>query len=272
MASNVQHGALMRNAFSTFGFGLAALFSATVVVVACSSDPDPSEFPGDPAKNDAGEDSPGSFSEGGTTDAKEGGPTSCTPSTPNPFTPTWKVPVKAAAACSTQDLKEYYTACLFNASVTEPDGTCAAYKTAHPACVACTEPDDHGGPIQWHAGRKFYTLNVAGCIALNQEGTDAGAAGCGEAYNAAVDCARQSCLTCVTEANSFLLFSNCQTDVKQTTCQTYETGRSTACGTGGAAYAGALDCFPKGAETTELQGTGISETFYTRVMAFTCGP
>lgn len=262
----------MRNACSTSLFGLLALFSATVVVVACSSDSDPSEFPGDPAKNDAADDSPGSFSEAGLKDAREAGPNSCTPSTPNPFTPVWKAPAKAAAACSTQDLKDYYTACLFNAGVTEGDGTCAAYKAAHPTCAACTEPTDQGGPIQWHAGRKFYTLNVAGCIALNQAGTDAGASGCGEAYNAVIDCARQSCITCITEASSFPLFSNCQTDVKQSTCKTYETARSTACGSGATAYPGALDCFPKGAETTELMGTGISESFYTRVMAFTCGP
>jgi len=258
----------MRNAFATSGLAVAALLTGAVIVVACSSDPDDSQFPGDPTKADAADDSPGSFSEAGPKDAAEAGPNTCTPATPNPFTPTWKAPVKSAA-CSTQDLTDYYQACLFNPAVTEKDGTCTTFKTAHAACVACTEPDDHGGPIQWHADRKFYTLNVAGCITLEQAGTDAGASNCGEAYNAALDCARQSCLTCITEANSFPLFQSCQAGVKTTSCKDRETAKTTACGT---TYDGAADCFPKGSETTELQGTGLSQSFYLRVMGKTCGP
>ena len=242
-------------------FVFAAVFGGTLVVVACSSSPD-STFAPDPTKPDAAEDSPGTFSEGGGPDATEGGPTSCSPSKPNPFTPVWKAPARSVAACSAAELKMYWDACLANAGKTETDGTCAAFKAAHATCGACAEPDDQGGPIQWHANRNFYTLNVAGCIAIKQAGTDAGTAGCGEAFNASVDCSRQSCISCITQAKSFALFQTCQNDVKvMGLCKSFDTAATTACGT----YTGATSCFPT--SSSEPQ-----EAHFTRVVAITCGP
>lgn len=252
-------------------FGVCGSLLGSLVFVGCSSSPD-STFPGDPPKPDAEPDAPGAlFPEGGGPDSGgEGGPGMCTPKTPSPFTPVWKAPVKAPGACSAQQLKDYYNACLVNPTATETDGTCANWKkdAANVTCATCTEPDDQGGPIQWHLTRQFYTLNVAGCINLKQDGTDAGAAGCGEAYNAALDCERQSCLTCISEAKSFTLFSACQAETKTKGCMTYETMKTSACGS----YTGAGACFPNSTEKTELQGTGLSETFYTRVLGVTCGP
>jgi hypothetical protein len=264
MASNVHHESHMVKASAASGLVLVALLSATFVVVACSSS-DNSEFPGDPPKPDAEPDAPGSFlPDGGGPDA-DAGAKSCTPTLPTPFTPAWTAPTQNSAACTAPELKMYWDSCLADAAKTEADGTCAKFKTDHPTCGACTEPDDKSGPIQWQAGRKFYTLNVAGCIELQQAGTDAGASGCGEAYNAAVQCSRESCISCITEANSFPLFSECQKKVgMQGICKSYETAQSTACQGYKNAGSPALACFP----TTSSEA---QEAFFTRVVAVTCG-
>lgn len=268
MASNVHDDRNMVKASVASGFVLVALLSATFVVVACSSS-DNSEFPGDPSKADASPDSPGSFlPDTGGPDA-DAGAKSCSPKLPDPFSPSWKAPTKTAAACTAQQLSDYWTACLKDPAKTEADGTCAKFKsdTATSACGACAEPDDKSGPIQWQLGRKFYTVNVAGCIALQQEGTDAGASGCGEAYNAAVQCTRDSCVTCITEANSFPLFSECQKSATmQGICKSYETTQSAACQGYKNAGSPALQCFPT--SSAEAQ----QESFYTRVVGITCGP
>jgi hypothetical protein len=264
VASNVQRERNMVKASAASGLVLAALLSATLVVVACSSS-DNSEFPGDPPKPDAQADAPGNLlPDGGGSDG-EAGATTCTAKLPDPFTPVWKAPTQAPAACTAQELKLYWDSCLANVSKTEADGTCAKFKTDHATCGACTEPDDKSGPIQWQAGRKFYTLNVAGCIALEQAGTDAGASGCGEAYNAAVQCSRESCISCITVANSFPLFSECQKSVGMLgICKSYETAQGVACQGYKNAGSPALECFPK--TSSEPQ-----ETFFTRVVAVTCG-
>jgi hypothetical protein len=246
-------------------FVLASLVCGAIIVVACSSSSD-STFAGDPPKPDAEPDAPGTFlPDGGGPDGGEGGAKTCTATLPQPFTPTWKAPTRTAAACTTEELKQYWDACLANAAKTEGDGTCAKFKTDHAACGACAEPDDKSGPIQWQLSRKFYTLNVAGCIAVQQTGTDAGASGCGEAYNAAVQCSRESCLSCITEANSFPLFSECQKGVgMKGICKSYETAQGSACQGYKDTGSPALECFPKG---TEAQ-----EPFFTRVVGLFCGP
>ena len=268
---------IMVKASATSGLLLAALCFVAVptafVVVACSSS-DNSEFPGDPPKPDAEPDAPGSFLPDGGGKDGEGGATSCTPKLPDPFTPTWKVPTKNTAACTAQEVALYFAACLKAPGATEADGTCAKFKTDHATCGACAEPDDKSGPIQWQLGRKFFTLNLGGCIAAQQEGTDAGTSGCGEAYAAAVQCSRESCISCISEANSFPLFSECQKKVgMQGICKSYETTQGTACTGYKNAGSPALECFPKtSAESTELAMTGVSETFYSRVVSATCAP
>jgi hypothetical protein len=264
------------SAASGLGFVLAAAllsatFVTTIALVACSSS-DSSEFPGDPPKPDAEADGPGSFlPDTGTADG-EAGTVTCAPKLPDPFTPAWKAPTKSSA-CTTEELGLYFAACVQNPGKTEADGTCAKFKTDHASCGACAEPADNSGPIQWLLGRKLLRLNIAGCIAVEQEGTDAGASGCGEAYNAAVQCTRESCYSCITDANSNSLFNECQKKVTmQGICKSYETAQGTACQGYKNAGSPALACFPSSAEQTELAMTGVSESFYSRVVGATCGP
>lgn len=258
----------MVKASAASGFVVASLLLGTFgtfAVVACSSTDD-SVFPGDPPKPDAEPDAPGMFVADSGPDG-EAGAKSCTPKIPDGFAPTWKAPTKAAGACTAQELSDYFAACLKDPATTETDGTCAKFKTDHATCGACAEPDDKSGPVQWQLSRKFFTLNLAGCIAVQQEGTDAGASGCGEAYNAAVQCSRESCLSCITEANSFPLFSECQKKVgMQGLCASYETAQGKACTGYKDTGSPALECFPK--STAESQ----QESFYTRLVGITCGP
>jgi hypothetical protein len=132
--------------------------------------------------------------------------------------------------------------------------------------VACAEPDDGSGPIQWQLSRKFYTLNIAGCIAVTQ------AAGpdpekCGEAYNAAVQCGRESCTYCFGLPNAtFNTFTECQKQVgKQGICKSYETTHAAACPGYKDAGSPTLGCFNNG-------GTETQEVHFTRVVSLTCGP
>jgi hypothetical protein len=241
---------------------LAALFGC--LAIACSSNTD-STFGGEPPKPDA-EDGPISnlVADAALSDAKEAGPASCAPAIPPAFAPTWSAPSKAAA-CTTGELKGYYDACLASPGTTEADGTCATWKTAHAACGACAEPADQSGPIQWHARRAFYTLNVAGCIAVQQGPAEAGSASCGEAYNAAVECARRSCESCFAVGGTFSQFLDCEKSVQGAgICKSYENAQGAACTGYKNAGSPALGCFTIGSETQEAH--------FTRVVGLLCGP
>jgi hypothetical protein len=193
--------------------------------------------------------------------AVEAGPTSCPPAIPTAFAPTWTAPTKKAA-CSAEDVKGYYAACLANAGKTEPDGTCKKFKADHPDCGGCAEPDDGTGPIQWHAGRTFFTLNVAGCIAVAQDAPEPGK--CGEAYNAAVECSRQSCESCFAIGGTFTQFRDCQKNVQGTgLCKSYENAQAAACTGYRAAGSPALACFNSGSEAQEVH--------FSRVISLLCG-
>lgn len=245
---------------------VAALFSGAVIVVACSSTTD-SEFPGDPPKPDAEPDAPGTLvpEGGGAPDsAKEAGPASCPPAIPPTFTPVWKAPAKTAA-CTTEELKGYWDACLADPGKTEADGTCTKFKTDHATCGACAEPDDKSGPIQWQLSRKFYTLNVAGCIAVAQAALPEPEK-CGEAYNAAVQCGRESCAYCFEAGGTFNQFTECQKAVgAQGICKSYETAQADACKGYKAMGSLALKCFNNGSGE-------VTEVHFTRVVGLICGP
>lgn len=245
---------------------VAALFSSTFIVVACSSTSD-SEFPAEPPKPDAGPDAPGPLvpEGGGLPDrAPEAGPASCPPSIPPTFTPVWKAPAKSAA-CTADELKDYWDACLANPGKTEVDGTCTKFKTDHATCGACAEPDDKSGPIQWQLNRKFYTLNVAGCIAVAQEALPEPEK-CGEAYNAAVQCGRESCSYCFEAGGTFNQFTDCQKEVgKLGICKSYESAQAAACQGYKDAGSPAIPCFNNG-------GAEAPEVHFTRVVGLVCGP
>ena len=55
-------------------------------------------------------------------------------------------------------------------------------------------------------------------------------------------------------------------------CASKETAVASACKGYKNAGSPALACFPMGTEPDELASTGHSETFYTRMVAVTCGP
>ena len=189
----------------------------------------------------------------------------CALKIPDTFTPTWKAPTRAVAACSTPLLKTYWDSCLADPATTEKNGVCAKFKTDNPACGACAEPVDLSGPIQWQPMRAAYTLNIAGCIYVEQAGTDAGASGCGEAYNAAVQCTRAACVTCLTTPSAF---SECEKKASMTgLCASKETAQSAACQGYKSAGSPALACFPMSSAEQQMP-----ETWITRVVAATCGP
>lgn len=259
----------MTQAFASSRFVLAsfaAMLAGTCIVMACSSKED-SEFtpPTSPDAQD-GPISPLVPNDSGPDGGEGGPPGTCTAEIPATFTPAWIAPSAKDNACDADELKGYWDACLADAGKTEADGTCTAYKAAHKKCTDCAEPVDKSGPIQWQLGRQFYTLNVAGCIAVTQAAdADGGDNGCGEAYNAAVQCTRESCLTCITAAKSFPLFSDCQRQVgMKGICKSFEDAKITPCSGYKNMGSPALTCFPVGSEA--------QEPYFTRVVKTICGP
>ena len=165
------------------------------------------------------------------------GPTTCEPKIPDPFTPTWNAPQKTAA-CETADLAGYYDACLTKLGDEEAAKACATWRSSHDACTKCLEPADKSGPIQWHLDRKLMTLNVAGCVTLVQN--DLTDAGCGAAFDKAVQCTRQSCDWCIEAGGAYATYQTCQNNARGTgVCQSLETARQSKCagitGTSGSA-------------------------------------
>jgi hypothetical protein len=253
----------MVKAFAASTFAFVVLFGGGLAAVACSSEPE-STFAPEPPKPDVedGPISPLLPDGGGVGDGGEAGPSSCPPAIPSTFTPTWTAPTKKTA-CTDVELKGYYDACLGDPGKTEGDGTCTKFKTDHAACGACAEPADKTGPVQWQLGRKFYTLNVAGCISITQNAPEAGK--CGDTYNAAVQCTRQSCESCFAIGGTFDQFRDCQKAVQQTgICKSYENAQSAACTGYKDQGSPALACFNSGSETQEVH--------FTRLVGLLCGP
>lgn len=239
------------------GFVVLAFLSAAVVAVACSSS-DESTFAETELPEPDGGTPISPLVPDASLDASDSGPASCPPAIPDAFAPTWKAPVKQAA-CSDEDLAGYWAACLEDASQTDK---CAAWTKDHADCTACVEPADGSGPIQWHQNRMYYTLNVAGCLDLQHD--DADNDGCGEAYNAAVQCGRESCESCFAVGGTFDQFRDCQREVQtKGVCKSYETVQGTECAGIKESGEPTLSCFKDSAET--------SEVFFTRVEGFFCG-
>jgi hypothetical protein len=189
-------------------------------------------------------------------------PVSCDPSLPAAFAPVWKAPTKTAA-CSPEDLGDYFDACLTNQG---PDAgnPCKTWTDAHDTCAKCIEPTDNSGPIQWHRDRYYYTLNVAGCLALERNEPNDGQ--CPAAYNASIQCQRAACDGCFQAANAtFQDFQTCQKSAKGVSCATYESKLGETCGT---TYndpdGGAYDCFRKGDDADQ-------KVHFVRVEGIFCG-
>lgn len=221
---------------------LSVSVSATFLVllaVACGEN-DTSEFvekDGTDASFDTG---PGFVVDANTEDGSA--PVSCSPVTPA-AAPAWKAPAKSAA-CSEQELGEYYDACLTPNDLDAGD-PCETWRDAHTQCRDCIEPADNSGPIQWYRDRYYYTLNVAGCIALERNEPSEGQ--CPAAYNAAIQCRRDACDGCFQAPNAtFQDFQKCQGSAKGSVCSSYSTTLGNVCGsTYDDPDGGAYDCFRK---------------------------
>ena len=169
-------------------------------------------------------------------------PLVCTPQLPATFAPAWIPPTKTAA-CTPALLEEYYDTCLANAGAPDAGATCDAWLAANKACGDCIEPDDNSGPIQWHRGRDYYTLNVAGCLAI--ERGEMADDQCPAVYNASFQCQRESCKGCqFTTQAEFEQFSKCQGDARTSGCKTYHDKVNPTCGAGFTGPdGGAYSCF-----------------------------
>jgi hypothetical protein len=242
-----------------------AIFSVTLstvalvlVAVACD-DESTSKFeePGSDANFDTG---PGFVDDAGNNE--EAGPVECKPSLPS-FTANWKAPTKASA-CSAQQLGEYYDACLTTQS---PDAgsACKTWTDANAACRDCIEPTDNSGPIQWHRNRKYYTLNVGGCLAIERSEPTAGQ--CPEAYGTMLQCRRDACSGCFDDPNAvFADFQTCQQEANKGVCATYAATFGNVCPDNyNQQDGGAPDCFP-------TSSNEASKDHFVRVEGIFCGP
>lgn len=237
------------------------LVGTTVGVSACSDDDTTSTFQ-DGTPDAASDASPGFVvGEGGASDAAPDATATCAPNIPDGFKATWLVTARGdGVPCSAADIDGYYSACLASLG-TDAGDACATWTAAHAACTTCIEPANLSGPIQWHQNRFFYTLNVAGCIALEQG--KFGEQDCGGAYNAAVSCSREACKGCFESGASFEAFRSCQGAASQTgLCKSLETQQASVC-QGVQTAEATKSCFKETAET--------SEVFFKRVIATFCG-
>lgn len=147
------------------------------------------------------------------------------------FTPTWKPPIASkSGACSTTQISSFFDACLGPSS---NSAGCGAYIQANSSCAACLQSNDTDpkyGPVIWHSNGLYYTTNIAGCIADEQ--ADAGADGCGAAYQAVVQCKETACNACLSATDpNFSVYSTCEDQAGSTECQSFIKTLSTTCGT-----------------------------------------
>lgn len=253
----------MRKNLFLVGLTVSVSTAGLCLLVACSSS-DSSTFSNTTPDADAEPPPPG-FTDGGLDGAGDGGPPQCDPNIPEGFKATWTPPAArpVPAACSAQELKDYYTACLANPS---DKGACSTYAAAHATCAACVEPTNGSGPVQWRdvAGnpRYYFTINVAGCLALesgqNAEGQ------CPANYNAAVVCQRQACENCLATGGQFAQFSACESAAKQTgECKSLDAVEGNSCQGIKDPDAATSACFQKSGEG--------ADTFFPRLMGVYCG-
>jgi hypothetical protein len=186
-------------------------------------------------------------------------PTSCSPAAMGGWQATWTAPEAFAQnVCSASQIAGFYSACL--ASPVDP-AACTQFAQANAACSACLDTKDGDpalGPVVWHLGRTYYTVNVAGCIA--RERGDVTATGCGAVYGETVECQEQACNACFTTASpSFDQFATCEGEAASTVCKGLHDSIPPACGnlnTGAAAT-----CFPGKGATAEDAYTLVAPKF-----------
>ncbi len=244
--------ALFFASFTAVTFVLAA--------VACD-DEQSSKFEETPDAGGADSSPPPSFEEPNKNE-EAGGPVTCDPAAPS-NADVWKAP-KKQQACTAKQLSDYYDACLTTPGPDAGD-PCKTFKDADPSnktCSDCIEPTDNSGPVQWHRDRLFYTVNIAGCMALLRGEPNAGQ--CPATYHDSVACQRASCEACLPQAK-FADFQACQVKSKESTCATLQNTFEQTCGANLAGPdGGASDCFrPKDED---------AKKHFVRVEGVFCGP
>jgi hypothetical protein len=160
-------------------------------------------------------------------------PAICDPASTASFQPMWQPPEAwKQNVCSTAQIAGFYAACL-----TPPISMsgCQTFVQANGNCAPCLqsqETDATAGAVVWHEQDRYWTVNVAGCIAWATG--DATPAGCGATYGAAIACRQSSCNACWQAQGTtatFAEFSDCESLAGSTTCQTYAAAVPAKCGT-----------------------------------------
>lgn len=237
----------MKNRRALFSLLSSSTLTA-LVVIACSSDPDKSEFK--PGAEDAGFDTgPGQFQE---TDAEpKDAAVSCPPSIPSDFsaasTKLTATPVQKV--CEAKDLNDYFSICLSkdangNAKLKTPE--CTAWRTAHDSCSKCIEPEDLSGPVLLFADRLYYVYNYAGCVGIVQGKTEKGS--CADAINVAQQCGQQACDDCLDQKGAvFTNYASCRKTAQEKDCSDYGKTQTATCTASGykdaASPSSGADCF-----------------------------
>jgi hypothetical protein len=185
----------------------------------------------------------------------------CPPAPVTTFTPTWKPPIAFhSGACSATQMSGFFDACLAGTSTT---AGCTAFVQSNATCAAClqsNESDSTYGPVIWHASRTYYTTNIAGCIADEQG--DAGAASCGAAYQAIIQCKETACSACLTAQDpDFARYSACEGNA-ESECSSYVQTLETACGSSlKDASSPVAVCLPPSSDTSEQAYLALAPVF-----------
>jgi hypothetical protein len=233
------------------GVGSVVVACSCLVSIAagCNSSSGEATFGGDPdAQPESSVADTGFFQDDGG-DGGRDAPTTCAPALPPGFAPTWKPPIVSPTACKTADLTAYAAACL--GQPYDPT-KCDAFKAGSATCAACVESDSAAAqlaPVLWHDGRTYFTLNIAGCIAI--ESGDTTGAGCAAAYQAIIACKELSCDSCFSiQSPTFQTFAACEQAAGSGVCGTYGVTESQKCATVRDAGAPTSACFPGATDTT----------------------
>jgi hypothetical protein len=259
------------------GFGflvtLITCTSVALLAVACGDEKEASTFEGEGV--DASTDGPpvfGGSSSGGSSGASssgEGGTpgAKCEPTIASNYVANWSAPTAPASPgpCTDTTVGTYFDECLATLGKADHQTRCDAWKAANAACGQCVEPTNNTGPIQWHRDRFYYTLNVGGCIGIQQENKFADTE-CGYAFGATINCARDACNGCwETGSSTFDDFTSCQNAAKTVgLCKTLNTQSGTTCPGDLQTADPTKGCFRSVAPSEE------PKTHFTRVIGYFC--
>jgi hypothetical protein len=209
---------------------------AALVLSACGGTPTPNIFlggvpeGGTPPSDNNGD--AGDLVNGPDTGTTPVGPAVCNPQSVASFQPAWQPPEAwKQNLCTTTQISGFYAACLTPPIAPQ---TCNAFIQANANCASCLqskETDAQASAVVWHEQMKYWTVNVAGCIA--QATGDVSTTGCGATYAAAIACRQSSCNACWQAQGTtatFQEFSDCESLAGVSTCQTYAQAVPKTCG------------------------------------------